>query len=272
MKKLLCQSDDYGLTPAVSAGIIKGIQEGIIRNTGLFVNMKHSQEAVQLIKDIDVCLGIDINLVAGKPVSDPKLIPHLIDENGNFLSSKYQLKNHKLNSVEGIIFHFDEDPYPYEEVLIETENQLKKFLELTGKLPEYFHPHSLCTPNTDKAAEVIAKKYGIFRTADMMNHPNIKELPGTISLSKSVTLEDQIQKDVETELLEVALPALLDNETGYYICHCGYVDYDLFLNSSLTLRRTKDLHSATSPRVKDYIQNHDIELITYREIKQLISS
>lgn len=271
MKKLLFQSDDYGLTPAVSAGILHGIKEGIIKNTGLFVNMEHSKEAAQLIKDVDVCLGIDINYVAGKPISDPKLIPHLIDENGNFISSRQQLEKHKLISVNGIIFHFDEDPYPYEEVLIETENQVKRFFELTGKAPEYIHPHSLCTPNTDKAADTIAKKYKIFKTSDMMNHPDLRELPGAISLSKGITLEDQIQKDVEAELLEIALPALLENETGYYICHCGYVDYDLFLNSSLTLRRTKDLYGATSSKVKNYIKNHDIELITYRELKHLLS-
>ena len=168
-----------------------------------------------------------------------------IRDSGNFLSSRYQLNNHKLISVEGIIFQFDEDPYPYDEILIETENQLKKFIELTGKLPEYFHPHSLCTPNTNKAADVIAKKYGIFRTSDMMNHPKIKQLPGAISLSKNVTLEDQLQKDVEAELLDIVLPALNENETGYYICHCGYVDYELFLESSLTLRRIKDLYGAT---------------------------
>ena len=33
MEKLLFQSDDYGISDAVSDGIIKGIKEGIIRNT-----------------------------------------------------------------------------------------------------------------------------------------------------------------------------------------------------------------------------------------------
>ena len=66
MKKLLFQSDDYGLTDAVADGILKGIHQGIIRNTGLFVNMPSSARAAEKIRDCaEVCVGIDINLVAG---------------------------------------------------------------------------------------------------------------------------------------------------------------------------------------------------------------
>ena len=32
--KLLVQSDDYGITPGAAAGIVYGIRNGIIRNTG----------------------------------------------------------------------------------------------------------------------------------------------------------------------------------------------------------------------------------------------
>ena len=71
MKRILFQSDDYGITQAVSEGILRGIREGIIRNTGLFVNLDCSAWAAEKIKDVDVCLGVDINYVAGKPVSDP---------------------------------------------------------------------------------------------------------------------------------------------------------------------------------------------------------
>lgn len=266
MKRLLFQSDDYGITEAVSKGIIKGIQDGIIRNTGMFVNMPCSAVAAENIKQVDVCLGIDINLVAGRPVTDPKLIPHLVDEQGNFITSRKQLASNKLVSMDDIIFHFEEDPYPYDEVLLETENQLKRFIDLTGKMPEYFHPHSLCTPNTEKAAKEIAEKHGIFQSVTMMYDTRYRQLPGAIVLSKNASIEDQIQQDVEKDLLETTLPALQEGETGYYICHCGYVDYDLFLQSSLTLRRIKDLSAVLSPAVKEYLAKNEIELISYRDL------
>ena len=266
MKRILFQSDDYGITQAVSDGILRGVQEGIIRNTGLFVNMESSAYAADRIRDTDVCLGIDINYVAGRPVSAPEQIPHLVNEDGRFYSSRELLERNKLLSMDGIIFLFETDPYPYEEIRIETENQVKRFRELTGRWPEYLHPHSVCTPNTERAAQEIAEKYHIFHSTDMMNSPVYHCLPGAIALSKGVSLEEQLKQDVEKELLETSLPALQDGETGYYIFHCGYVDADLFQVSSLTLKRMLDLKAALSKRVKEYIQQNNIELITYREL------
>ena len=90
MKKLLFQSDDYGLTDAVADGILKGIHQGIIRNTGLFVNMPSSARAAEKIRDCaEVCVGIDINLVAGKPISDPAEVPSLVNSDGHFVPSVY---------------------------------------------------------------------------------------------------------------------------------------------------------------------------------------
>lgn len=267
MKRILFQSDDFGMTDAVSDGIIKGIQYGLIRNTGLFVNMKSSKSTVEKIKNIDVCLGIDINYVCGKPVSDPKDVADLIDKDGFFISSGEQRRRGKLLRVENLISYFEEDPYPYEQILLETENQVKKFIELTGRLPEYLHPHSLCTPNTEKAATEIAQKYGIYHSVDMMNSDQYVCLPGGVQDLKGIGLESQMNVDIVKDLLEIGLPGLNDGETGYYICHCGYADADLFKNSSLTLRRLKDLEAMLDPNVMKYIHDHQIELITYRDLK-----
>lgn len=266
MKRILFQSDDYGITQAVSEGILRGIREGIIRNTGLFVNMDCSAWAAEKIKDVDVCLGVDINYVAGKPVSDPAQVPHLVKEDGRFYSSGEQNRRNQLVRREGLMSIYEEDPYPYEEILLETENQVKRFQELTGKMPEYLHPHSLITPNTDRAAREVAAKYGIYHTMDMLAGKVCRELPGAIMNQKGLGLEAQLQPPVEQNLLEHALPSMQDNETAYYIFHCGYVDADLFRVSSLTVRRAIDLDAALSSRVKDYIRKHQIELITYREL------
>ena len=65
----------------------------MIRCTGLFVNMPSSEDAAKMIADYpEVCLGIDINLVAGKPVSDPAKVPSLIKVNGYFYDSRERRK------------------------------------------------------------------------------------------------------------------------------------------------------------------------------------
>lgn len=50
MKYLLFQSDDYGITNGVSDGILYGIKNGVVRNTGLFVNMASSKLSAQKLK------------------------------------------------------------------------------------------------------------------------------------------------------------------------------------------------------------------------------
>lgn len=266
-KKLLFQSDDYGITDAVTDGIIHGIKNGVIRNTGIFINMDAAPRAIELIRDLDVCLGIDINYVCGRPISDPKLIPALLDDNGEFVSSRQLLKRNRFILLEkDFIFHFEEDPYPYEQILLETENQVKRFIEMTGRKPGYIHPHSVVTPNTERAASEIARKYGIYHSTDMMLSDKFVRFPGAISTSKGDSLESQMSVDVEKNLLENGLPLLKEGDIGYFIAHCGYVDYDLFRYSSLTLRRMVDLHSLTSKKIKECIVQNNIELITYYDI------
>lgn len=265
-KRLLMQSDDYGITSAVSAGIRSAIEFGLIRNTGLFVNMPASEKAARDILNYDVCLGIDINYVCGKPVSDPAKVPHMIDENGNFISSGKMAKRSKLLRMDelNLISTFEEDPYPYDEILLETENQVKRFIELTGRRPEYIHPHSLMSENCYKAAHEIAEKYGIFHTLDMMHQYRI--LPGTFDGTKGSSVEAQMEYDVKGNLINNALPTMGEDETCYFICHCGWADYELFHYTTLTLRRLKDLAAMTDRSLKEYIQENNIELITYRDL------
>lgn len=93
--KLLTQSDDYGFTRGVTCGILDAIENGVVRNTGLFVNMPESEHAASFIQDYpQVCFGIDFNIVSGDPVSDPELLPDLVDQD-DILSvppSKWQIR------------------------------------------------------------------------------------------------------------------------------------------------------------------------------------
>lgn len=267
MKKLLFQSDDYGLTDAVADGILKGIYQGIIRNTGLFVNMPSSARAAEKIRDCaEVCVGIDINLVAGKPISDPAEVPSLVNSDGHFVPSVQRMREGKVIGRQGMCLCFEQDPYNYEEVLLETENQVKRFIELMGRKPEYFHGHSMATPNTQKAARVIAEKYNILMTLDVMNSNAVSMIPCTWT-PKPFPIEDQLKTDVEQHFLQ-ALQASLQHEIGYFICHCGFVEEDLMKETTYTMIRMKDLAMATSLKVKAFLKEHQIELITYRDLKE----
>ncbi len=267
MKKLLVQSDDYGMTYGVTDGTIRAIKDGIIKNTGLFVNMKSSEYAAKRIQEVDVCLGIDINLAAGRPVSDPALIPHLLDADKKFKSSRQILKENKLISTEKYLYHIENDPYHYEEVLIETENQVKRFIELTGKKPEYINSHSVITPNTEKAALEIAKKYGISkRSSDLYFNKDYKDL-AYFGDYEPKSDKEQMELDIKQMLLGYILPSIQENETAFLICHCGYIDKDLYEETSLTTQRISDVACAVDEDIARYIKENQIQLITYRDLE-----
>lgn len=250
--KLLFQSDDYGFTRGVTLGILEGIKNGIVRNTGLFVNMPSSKWAADEIKNYaEVCVGIDINFVAGKPISDSSSVPGLVDNNGHFIKSTERAN---LKNVDGDIFDYDE-------VLLETENQVKKFIELMGCKPGYIHGHSISSDNTRRAAKEIAEKYGILRSNEVLGKYRI---PCTWT-PKPFSLDQQYATNSEMNILE-ALKENTNKEITCFVCHCGYVDAELLDESTYSIIRTRDLAAATSAKIHDWLADNKVELITYRDI------
>lgn len=254
--KLIIQSDDLGITQAVTCGIIRAIEEGVLTCTGLFANMPATEHAVKMIKQYPhICVGQDINIVAGAPCADPQLIPNLVQENGMFLTSGMHRAIDK--TVEG------NDHLVLEECLIETEAQIQRFIDLMGKKPEYLHGHSYGTPTLRKAMKMMSEKYDIPLTTEMAEKFNLAR-PVKNWNKKPFSLEDQIAAD--------PLPCFIDgeyekNERGIIVFHCGYVDQELFDVSTYTLIRNKDLNAVISPEIKQWIQEKNIELISYRDLK-----
>lgn len=266
--KLLFQSDDYGITEGVTLGILKGIEKGLVRNTGLFVNTESSKFAASKIKDyLEVDFGLDINLVAGKPISNPEDVKSLVDENGDFIKSTDRYKNNKIKSKSktGVIVEFEEDPYKYEEVLLEMENQLKKYIELVGKKPAYIHPHSLVTPTTLKAFREIAKKNNLKFSMDLLKKNEFYSVSSDWNIKPIFKTEDQKNTNVEKNILD-EVDEILKHEKSVLICHCGYVDAKLLELSSYNLIRVRDLEMATSKTLIKILEDNDVELIRYRDL------
>jgi predicted glycoside hydrolase/deacetylase ChbG (UPF0249 family) len=268
--KLLFQSDDYGITEGVTCGILKGIREGLIRNTGLFVNMPRSEFAAAQIKDYpQCCFGIDINLVAGRPVTPIDQIPHLVKRTGEFYTSgEIRTRAHsqpKTDPPESLIEDMEKDPYPLDETLIEVENQVKRFIELVGEKPKYIHPHSLMTANTTKALEMMAEKYDLPYSMNFYKEHGFHFVTNNWN-PKPFSLEQQVQTDVEGNMLKV-IPEVLEHELSLIICHAGFVDEDIFRCSTYTMIRAKDLFMACSPRIRDFIESNKVEIVRYDDFK-----
>lgn len=258
--KLLVQSDDYGITPAVAEGIIYGITHGIVRNTGLFSNMPWAEECVRKIRPYleQIAFGIDLNASTGSSLLGYTEVPHLCHEDGSFLTSS---ENRKADETAP-----DHDHVDHDQLFREFDAQVQKYMELVGKVPDYIHAHAYGTATTEKVRQEIAEKY---------------HRPYTMDFSRKVcgenaqmgwylygaSPEGQLKENLVQYILEDK-GNLLKGEYGYLITHCGYADARLFTLSSFNLCRVKDLEALTDSRVKNWIKEHQIELVTFRDLPE----
>ena len=121
MKKIMVRADDLGFSKAINYGIYETLKNGVIRNIGFMVNMPDSLHGYELVKDYDICLGQHTNVCVGKPISDPKDIPTLVNADGTFKTSKMYRST-------------KEDFVDLDEAILEVEAQYNRFKEITGKL------------------------------------------------------------------------------------------------------------------------------------------
>jgi predicted glycoside hydrolase/deacetylase ChbG (UPF0249 family) len=271
--KLIVTADDFAITDAVTDGILKAARDGALTQTGLFSNMEGAEYAVnRLLKEAPhICLGQDINLVCGKPVSDPKLIPSLVQEDGSF----------KTSGMHRVWDKTEPNHIPYEEAYIEVENQVKRYIELVGHAPEYISGHSYGTEETRKAMDDVAAKYGVIRSDAMYKKLGVGSGPETAAWNK-VTETDANGKwkfDAETQLsrdplqmfidgkLEYLTKALKENGIAHIHTHTGYADRNLFRRSSFTLIRIMEQDFICSPELMNWIKENQVELVNFRNFK-----
>lgn len=254
MKRLIIQSDDLGISKAVSLGIAEGVKAGMVKCTGLFANMPYAKECYELVKDYEnLCVGIDINIVCGKPVAPAHLLDSMVDENGCFFTStKSRMLDKECSSGDHLV---------YEQCYIEAEAQINQFFEITGKYPEYLHGHSYSTPTLNRAVDSLAEKYHIPTTRYLLEHFNIAK-PQDWN-KKPFPLQEQL---MAKQLDAIINSVFINNEIGRIIFHCGYVDAELFDLTTYTLIRTKDLQTCLSAEFQAWIAKNKIELISYREL------
>ena len=252
--KLIFKSADYALTRSVMYGTLQGCRDGMISCTGLMTNFPWSKHAADLIKEYPhVCLGQDINITVGRPISDPKDIPSLVNDDGSFVNSSV----HRSNKVDQVVF---------EEAVLETEAQVKKFIEYRGHIPEYMQSHANNGSGKviiQNAITFIAKKYGVKQYAKvrekLMYAPKIYDIPFPKEVQEKRSLEEDLIND-RYGILNCGKDIVILNT------HCGYVDKDIEACSSFTIVRADDLKAVCSDKVRKWMIANNIELASFRDI------
>jgi Uncharacterized protein conserved in bacteria len=260
--KLLVQGDDFGFTRAVTLGIVDSIDRGILRNTGLFTNMPATEFAVSFIKDRpQACFGIDFNIVSGRSVAPASEIPSLVDENGEFIRSTVRIKDPRFATEEGRRAMF-----PYDEVYREIRAQYDRYVELVGTKPGYLHGHSLGHEHYHEAILQVAEESGVPYSGvtrekfDFAGFPRPSGPP-----KKEFNPIEQLEKNAVQRVLENS-DYFLSHEYVVIVGHPGYIDDELLQLTTLSLERCKDAEMCMSPKILKWVEDNNIELITYYDL------
>ena len=250
--QLIIRADDIGYSEAVNYGIEKSVKDGLIRSAGLMPNMPAAAHGLKLLEGTGICIGQHTNLCLGKPCADPKLIPSLLDGEGNLKSSQTYREAWKKGEEFTVL----------EEMVLEIEAQYLRFKELVGHEPGYFEGHAVMSKNLFKGLEIVAEKYGLKYNAMSF------EGPGTFNGRHiSICPMESMRADYDPwQSLKNAVLNARPDMPNVFVCHPGYLDDFILNNSSLTINRTKEVAMLCDPAVKDWLAEQGVELISYDEI------
>lgn len=265
--KLLVQGDDYGFTKAVTYGILDAIDNGVLTCTGIFTNMLIAPWAVEQFREKEsrrICLGIDFNIVSGPPAADPKAIPNLLDERGEFMRSGVRMKDPWFQTEAG-----RREMFPYEEVYRECRAQYDRFVALVGQKPGYLNVHSLLHEHYSEAISQISSEEKVPCSIALQEQYGFSSLLDFTDISahqrKKFDPIEQLNKTPLESFLNHA-DYFLQKEYVIFQLHPGFVDGDLMDATTLSLERIRDHQAFTSPIFKKWVEENEVELISYYDL------
>lgn len=253
MIQLILRADDVGYSEAVNYGIAKTVKEGLIGSVGLMPNMPSAAHGLALLEGTDVCIGQHTNICIGRPCADPAKIPSLLDENGFLKSSRTYREAWKKGECFTVL----------EEMVLEIEAQYQRFVQLTGRQPQYFERHAVLSKHLMQGLEIVAQRHGL-----KYNNMYPGDETGTFG-GRPVAACPMHSMEPDYDPVQSLKDAVLHARTdmpNVFVCHPGYLDAYLLRSSSLTVNRTKEVEMLCDPAMRSWLEAHDVQLLRYSDL------
>ncbi|MBP5844205.1 ChbG/HpnK family deacetylase [Lactiplantibacillus plantarum] len=250
-RKVIVRADDLGYSDAVNVGIARTVHNGLINNVGVMVNMPTTMSGLAMIKDAGVYLGLHTVISAGRPLTNPKLIPSITNPDGTFRhSSDYRAAIHDFVDLN--------------EVVLEIEAQYQKFVALVGRQPDYFEGHAVVSDNFVKGLEIVGERHHL----NLLRFAAGPDSPSVLFKGKvlHVFMESMGKNYNPYETLKRAALAQYNDGYAMMVCHPGYLDDYLLQHSSLTVPRTQEVAMLTDSQMQEWLERQQIKLIKYSEV------
>lgn len=265
MKRLVVNADDFGFTPDVNAGILRGHLDGIVRSASLMANGPAFLDAAAIAeRHPSLGVGCHLTLVQGPSLARPgTLLPQSLP---------------RLLAA----------PPSRDEVRSEFRAQVEALLSC-GIQPTHLdtHKHIHLFPPVLDAVTQVADEYGIAWIRKPFDIP--AGMPRTLRAGLALALQplrihfeerlrrarcrtsDYFAGFVSTGSLAASwLAALLGSlpcGVGEFVCHPGICGPDL-LRAATRLKRSREaeLEALCSPVVKRAVGENGIQLVSYGQL------
>jgi len=249
---IIVTADDLGLSAGVTRGILEAHRRGVVRSTSLLVTFPAGQEAAALaLEEPELEVGLHIDLVGGRPASDPASVPSLCDEDGRFYPLPVFTRRLFTGRVRAA------------EVAAELRAQAERARAWgVPALAWDSHRHVHLMPPVALVVGRVARELGV-RWVRRARAPRLRPELKTASLYAASLVSDLALRGLggpswyvdltsQRPRLDAAGVALLAayGGLGELSAHPGYVDDDLRLRDVLVDERTDDLALLTDPLLR----------------------
>jgi predicted glycoside hydrolase/deacetylase ChbG (UPF0249 family) len=227
MKKLIVNADDLGLSPKINQGVIQAFKDGVVTTASVMVTKEGFEDAVTLIKDNPrLVVGIHIDL----------------DEYFEIDHSRGRIVGYKVS------------PLPIDEICSKIRQQIETLLSKNIKIDHlsgHHHVHLI--------KEIFPK------VVELMKEYRIQGMRYSRKIMPDPSLYDEFKKILDEN--DIIYPPYFIE--GWY---WGNIDEPYTIAELMThpgygeLWREYELSASCDPRLKAYLREKNIQLITYTDL------
>ncbi len=148
---VIMTADDFGASGEINEAINRAFRFGLLTEASLMVNGAATEEAICFAKENpQFSIGLHLVLTDGRSTLPPKMIPHLVDDQGNFPASP---------ELAGFKYFFSKPCH--QELKHEIEAQFERFAAIGLKLSHVDgHQHLHIHPTIFPLILPIAEEFG----------------------------------------------------------------------------------------------------------------
>jgi hypothetical protein len=274
-RQLIVNADDFGMSPAVSRGILEAHHHGIVTSTTVMIVMPEAGEALAQAVESIPNLGFGLHVVlAGQcaPALPAEQVPTLVRSDGRFYDGEFY-------------WSLTRDHFNADEVRAEIHAQCRRFIDFAGRPPThldshyhaaYLHPAALSAlfdlaeeydipirnPGVDlnNLDDTLRRRVGDGLYDDLRPIYDRRRLPRwpleTLALDSDTTVDKLIEW----------VRALPEGVTEM-MCHPGRVDDLLIERDGWTDRREPEIALLSDPAVRAAISAEGVELVTFSALR-----